>query len=1178
MRVRIWRNAAVAGLCVIAMWLGSSAGPRAQQSDDPADLARQIAQLQNAGKFADALPLAERLVALVKSRHAESSLEYAEALHQLATTYFFQSRHTEAEPIYLQVLAIRERALGIGHESVLTVLDTLATLYNFTRRPQLAEPLLKRVLAERERAVGPEHPALANALRSLAEVQSAAQRYGEAETHIRRALALYEKSSGSPVEIVQALGTLAQIELKQGRSVEAERTLQNALSLHDNVTHSDRATLEAQYAHLFALVQLSGLYQRSDRYKDAVPLTERAVAMTEKLLGPEHPNVATGLESLAAMYGLLRRFADAEAPRKRALAINERAYGNEHPNVAESLRGLGHLYRLQDRLEEALPLLQRGLSIAEKTLGADHPLLVVHLTEIAELHRAQRRNADAEGLLKRALANVDKSHGLAPELADTQRIQILQSLAFLYQSQGRRQDARPFLEAALTTSERAFGADHSLTGNLMTTLAFHLLDQDQTEEAERFFERALPISERAGREGIAYTDNIAGLGLVHFKRKNWAEAYSAMKQASTVRIAVDQWATGSGSAQHGSQAQVIPHAEMFLIQAATAFRLAATDPPAADALRDEAFQIAQRAQSSQAAAALGQMAARFSSGTSALANLVRERQDLSNEWRAQDARLTAEFSALPTRRNPEKEQALRSRLATIAGRLDTLDGRLAEEFPEYTSLASPQPLSIARVQELLASREALVFIASRLNQSLVWVITKGGARWELVPLGEDELGREVAALRCGLDASAWAHAGSSSCESLLGLSHQGDQPLPFDLVRAHGLYAALLAPFHDAIKDKRLLIVPSGPLTAVPFSVLVTEAPASRLPADVSRYADVAWLAKSHASAVLPSVVSLASLRGVTQPAAAPSPFIGFGNPLLSGADGRDRSAWAAQTCPRDRPRSQPRVAAVPESFVKLFRGTLGHAEALRRQGPLPETAAELCAVARDLGARESEVLLGSRATETAVKRLSERGELATYRILHFATHGLVAGETESFGFGAEPALLLTPPDQATEADDGLLTASEVAHLKLNAEWVVLSACNTAGGVKAGAQPLSGLARAFFYAGARSLLVSHWYVDSEAAVKLVAGTFAQAKLHPSDGRAEAVRRAMLALMSGGHRNAHPATWAPFVVVGEGSGQHRGLRSAPPAPEDGKRAPSTARKAPAVKKPNMPDWRSEIFRQ
>jgi CHAT domain-containing protein len=225
---------------------------------------------------------------------------------------------------------------------------------------------------------------------------------------------------------------------------------------------------------------------------------------------------------------------------------------------------------------------------------------------------------------------------------------------------------------------------------------------------------------------------------------------------------------------------------------------------------------------------------------------------------------------------------------------------------------------------------------------------------------------------------------------------------------------------------------------------------------------------------------------------------------------------------------------------------------------------------------------LGSAATETTVKALSDQGRLASYRVVHFATHGLLAGETESVGSGAEPALLLTPPDEATQADDGLLTASEVAHLKLNAQWVVLSACNTAGGAKAGAQPLSGLARAFFYAGARSLLVSHWYVDSDAAVKLVTGTFARAKLNPSEGRAEAVRRAMLALIdsSGG---AHPATWAPFVVVGEGAGQNGEARATSSLPQSQAsqartRASAAARRPRAAKKPDVPDWRSSIFRQ
>jgi CHAT domain-containing protein len=182
------------------------------------------------------------------------------------------------------------------------------------------------------------------------------------------------------------------------------------------------------------------------------------------------------------------------------------------------------------------------------------------------------------------------------------------------------------------------------------------------------------------------------------------------------------------------------------------------------------------------------------------------------------------------------------------------------------------------------------------------------------------------------------------------------------------------------------------------------------------------------------------------------------------------------------------------------------------------------------LGAPESSVYLGERATESKLKTLSASGDLKRARILHFATHGLLAGETEGVVRSrAEPALMLTPPQQASDEDDGLLTASEVAQLKLDADWVVMSACNTAAGERVDAEALSGLARAFFYAGSRALLVSHWYVDSDAAVALTSGAFAQLQANPSLGRAEVLRRSMLALMDKGGRNAHPAYWAPFVV-------------------------------------------------
>ena len=136
----------------------------------------------------------------------------------------------------------------------------------------------------------------------------------------------------------------------------------------------------------------------------------------------------------------------------------------------------------------------------------------------------------------------------------------------------------------------------------------------------------------------------------------------------------------------------------------------------------------------------------------------------------------------------------------------------------------------------------------------------------------------------------------------------------------------------------------------------------------------------------------------------------------------------------------------------------------------LKDTADELTAVAQKLGAQATDIYLRENAAETNVKRKP----LADYRVVYFATHGLVAGDVKEL---AEPSLALTLPKEPTIEDDGLLTASEVAQLKLNADWVVLSACNTIAGDRPGAEALSGLARAFFYAGARALLVSHWPVS-----------------------------------------------------------------------------------------------------
>ena len=295
---------------------------------------------------------------------------------------------------------------------------------------------------------------------------------------------------------------------------------------------------------------------------------------------------------------------------------------------------------------------------------------------------------------------------------------------------------------------------------------------------------------------------------------------------------------------------------------------------------------------------------------------------------------------------------------------------------------------------------------------------------------------------------------------------------------------------------------------------------------------------------VLPAVSSLKALRGTGKPSAATKPMIGFGNPLLDG-DQSDRKYGAYYKAQAVQARAQNGCAKTAVQRTASLRGLrrslaplalergFANVAQIRIQAPLPETADELCAVARDLETDVSEIRLGANATEREVKALSASGALAKYRVLHFATHGALAGQLTGT---TEPGLLLTPPATASEEDDGYLSASDIAGLKLDAAWVILSACNTAGpaGGGAGAEALSGLARAFFYAQARALLVSHWAVDSNAAVKLITGAVGETARDPKVGRAEALRRAMLALAdSPDAAVAHPSYWAPFVVVGEG---------------------------------------------
>jgi CHAT domain-containing protein len=500
--------------------------------------------------------------------------------------------------------------------------------------------------------------------------------------------------------------------------------------------------------------------------------------------------------------------------------------------------------------------------------------------------------------------------------------------------------------------------------------------------------------------------------------------------------------------------------------------------------QDDALEVVQRASQSAAATAVNKLGVRIAAGSGRLADLVRKYQDV--EAKVHDS-------------------------PWLQNELSALAGVLAKEFPDYVALSKPQPLAVRDIQAVLSHGEAMLVYVTEEKESYVFAMTRTSAVWKQIPLGTAALSEKVAAFRRGLDVEA------------LRQSAKSGKPVLFDLGLANELYVSLVTPVEDLVRDAHhALVVPSGPLTSLPFHLLVTEKPTTAIPQlkDIGTYRHAAWLIKRQAVSLLPAPASLKALRRVASQAPGAKPMVGFGDPVY---DPAERAKALAER------RGQIRVA-VTRGYTDFWQGAGIDRTTLAHSLPsLLDTADELKAVAGMLGAPAGDIHLGNDASEATVKRTA----LADYRVVYFATHGLVAGDVKGL---AEPSLALTLPKQPTELDDGLLTASEVAQLKLNADWVVLSACNTAAADKPGAEALSGLARVFFYAGARALLVSHWSVDSEAATRLTTSTFAAMKSDPKLGRAEALRNAMLAYMNdkSSPLNAYPAFWGPFSIIGEGA--------------------------------------------
>ena len=460
----------------------------------------------------------------------------------------------------------------------------------------------------------------------------------------------------------------------------------------------------------------------------------------------------------------------------------------------------------------------------------------------------------------------------------------------------------------------------------------------------------------------------------------------------------------------------------------------------------------------------------------------------------------------------------------IAAR-ETIVEEVQKRFPNYANLTNPRQPSLADVQGRLKPEEVIISICSTENSTYVFAVSQSGPpEMVLVPITKKNFENLVSALK----------------KSLSPMSDRLGQLPAYDFEKAYELYSLLLKPVEAAWKNsKHMILTTSGPLGQLPFAIITTGPFHLQKDKDVlfSNYRDAPWLIKKIPINTVPSASSFVALRAMPGAAGAKEAFAGFGDPFFN----KTQMAQALNEKKMHSDRNTAENTKLDIRGIRLTKdGNLDNKKivscTIEKLERLPDTADELLSIAEALGASPvRDVYLRQRASEKQVKSM----DLSDRRVVAFASHALVPYDLDGLD---QPAIALSAPSVTGDEDDGLLTMAEILDLKLNADWVVLSACNTGAAEGAGAEVVSGLGRAFFYAGTRAVLVSMWPVETSSAKKLTTSLFRHQKENSGLSKAQAHQMAMLELIEGpgmldeGGRiiasYAHPFFWAPFIIVGD----------------------------------------------
>ena len=910
---------------------------------------------------------------------------------------------------------------------------------------------------------------------------------------------------------------------------------------------------------------------QTGKYEEGLVSVEKAVALRERALGPDHPEVARSLSLQASLFVAKGNYPRAEALSLRALGIWERTPNAVSADIFRALNGLGGVYHVMGDSAKAEQFLLRALRDEEKLPAADYPLLVDALNNLGLVYKGRGDYGKAETLYERALGIREKALGPNhPRLGA-----LLTNLGALNQAKGDYVRAESFGQRALAIYEKGLGPEHPLVIDPLINLGNVQYLTGELGKAEILYQRALQISKKAlGPEHPTLAHSLNNLGEIHRDRREFAQAEKLFEEALAVlvksfgenhtRVAAQLNNLGNLYRDKGDYSRA-----ESLYQRALPSReklLGPEHPDVVSTLANTALLHMASGRFVEAAAFQSRVVA--ISERNADLNLLAgsERQklaylDLLKEQIDRAITLNVTFApdlsmartlAVTTvlQRKGRVQDALSDSHAALQRRLNTNDAELLNRFNRLTSqlarlvLGGPQRLTSEEHQKQVSglreqrehleaeiSRHSAEFRARSQPVTLERVraaVPENAALLEfvaynrLLPRGvtaKERRGesRYVVYIIRNRGDVLWKDLGESESidKAIDGLRSALRDPKRNDVKHlARAVDEKVMQPVRALLGEKtHLLISPDGELNLLPFAALADE----RGHYLIERYS-FTYLTSGRD---LLRMEDTSASKSKTLVVADPS----FGEPTTDFL--AKANSIAKPSAVRDRRRSVTVGSDLSEVYFASLGGSAQEARTIQTLFP------------------DANLLTGAQATESAVKNAS--GPL----VLHFATHGFFLRDTKAASAGDVPtairgikanagienpllrsglALADANSRNSGGSEDGILTALEASGLNLwGTKLVVLSACDTGLGEVRNGEGVYGLRRAFVLAGAESLLMSLWPVSDYSTRKLMSSYYRNLK--QGIGRGESLRHVQLEMLN---RNAqlHPFYWANFIQSGE----------------------------------------------